>query len=390
MTANNDIFLEQPLGTREHSSNAVGQQPRAEQPPLQLQQQQQQRHELEQQYSAYPQYPGYSVSMPQAMGYPPSSNHLPPQQSYQYIPPMATPYPSNQPGTFHSDVNTPASNYCPTSPQPTAYTSEKPSTSGPSANSHHHNHVSSAIKEGSANSLLNCLKDSVKSVQITDVIPAVTMLSAAILHHTKHRRSDTLIPYQKSHWFKRLNNALFAYNAYAFAKDNGFIKSRSRDISQPSTQMADTRELSNSNSGSTLLQQIAGSLFLQSNESNDGNLVSQFDDRWAVPKPTAEHYYNLIYHTKTSLYNASIQMLGAAAAIQALRSGNHHISASENPGYKAEHSLMGFALSEVSYLLERKEEAGYLHPNDTLENVGKIALATLIKIKIDQERKYYT
>ncbi|KAJ1863046.1 hypothetical protein LPJ78_004322 [Coemansia sp. RSA 989] len=222
------------------------------------------------------------------------------------------------------------------------------------------------VKESSANSLLNCLKDSVKSVQITDVIPAVTMLGAAIMHHTKHRRSDTLVPYHKSRWFKRLNNALFAYNAYAFAKDNGFIKSRPRDTSQPSSQAAGNRGLNHSDDGSNLLQQIASSLFLQSNDRNDGNLVSQFDDRWAVPKPTAEHYYNLIYHTKTSLYNASIQMIG----------------------YKAEHSLMGFALSEVSYLLERKEESGYLHPDDTLENVGKIALATLIKIKIDQERYY--
>ncbi|KAJ1740583.1 hypothetical protein LPJ68_003652 [Coemansia sp. RSA 1086] len=319
--------------------------------------------------------------MPQAMEYPPPNN----QQPYQHIPPMATPYPNNH-DTFHSRLNSPASNYYPTSPQPTAYTSEKPTTSAPSANNNHH--ISSMVKESSANSLLNCLKDSVKSVQITDVIPAVTMLGAAIMHHTKHRRSDTLVPYHKSRWFKRLNNALFAYNAYAFAKDNGFIKSRPRDTSQPSSQAAGNRGLNHSDDGSNLLQQIASSLFLQSNDRNDGNLVSQFDDRWAVPKPTAEHYYNLIYHTKTSLYNASIQMIGAAAAIRALRSGNHHINASENPGYKAEHSLMGFALSEVSYLLERKEESGYLHPDDTLENVGKIALATLIKIKIDQERYY--
>ncbi|KAJ1847764.1 hypothetical protein LPJ70_001373 [Coemansia sp. RSA 2708] len=184
-----------------------------------------------------------------------------------------------------------------------------------------------------------------------------------------------MVPYKNSKWVRHINNALFAYNAYGFAKDNGIIRHRDMDTRE----IAPTRDLM-SPDVSNPLQDIASSLIRPGN----GNVVEQFDDRWAVPRKAAEHYYNLIYHTKTGLYSASAQMLGAAAAIQALRT---HYSNYGN-GYQHEHSEMGLVLSEVNYLVSHKAETGYANANDTLEMVGKIALATLIKIKLDEERTY--
>ncbi|KAJ2519305.1 hypothetical protein H4217_002784 [Coemansia sp. RSA 1939] len=121
------------------------------------------------------------------------------------------------------------------------------------------------------------------------------------------------------------------------------------------------------------------------------NILRQFDDSWAVQRFVAEHYYRHVYRKKMDLRNASAQTLGGAAAIRALREESRMsvMLTPDNPSVPKDlpydQIVMGMALSEVSDLLERKAAVGPLHPEESLEFVGKIALATIIKIKIDEE-----
>ncbi|KAJ2347065.1 hypothetical protein GGF43_004842, partial [Coemansia sp. RSA 2618] len=250
--------------------------------------------------------------------------------------------------------------------------------------------------EGTANSLLNCLKDSVRSLSFADMAPAITLMSAAMLHHSINRKSGHLVPYKRSPWVRSINNALFAYNCWGFAKDNGIIKSR-----QPEGGMA-KREVRHDVSREVLgyrdvdsvmdnpIEEIAGSLSRSKpgDQPYGANVADDFDDRWAVPRATAEHYYDLVYHTRAGVYSANAQMLGGAAAVKALHAAHQQHYSGNNPGYKYEQLVVGILLSECSALLERKAEHGYAAADDTMETVGKIALATLIKIKIDEEQLY--
>ncbi|KAJ1771407.1 hypothetical protein IW140_003244 [Coemansia sp. RSA 1813] len=127
-------------------------------------------------------------------------------------------------------------------------------------------------------------------------------------------------------------------------------------------------------------------------ESSDNNILKQFDDSWAVQKFVAEHYYRHVYRKNMDLRNASAKTLGGAAAIRALRE-EARMSVMLTPDDPSvpkdlpyDQIVMGMALSEVNDLLDRKAEAGPLHPEETLEFVGKIALATIIKIKMDEEQ----
>ncbi|KAJ1740581.1 hypothetical protein LPJ78_004320 [Coemansia sp. RSA 989] len=152
-----------------------------------------------------------------------------------------------------------------------------------------------------------------------------------------------------------------------------------------------------------MLGKIMGSLFKGNKkqgrtrdlefDAND-DVLSNFDDSEAVQKVVAEHYYRHVYHKNMDLRQASAQTLGGAAAIKALRSERrmiHQLRHSDlmvPPDLHHDQMVMGLALSEVSDLLERKSQLGPLNPEDNMEHVGQIALATIIKIKIDEENNY--
>ncbi|KAJ1817029.1 hypothetical protein LPJ56_004158 [Coemansia sp. RSA 2599] len=132
---------------------------------------------------------------------------------------------------------------------------------------------------------------------------------------------------------------------------------------------------------------------LESSDLEDSaDIFSTFDDSQALQKVVAEHYYKHVYHKNMDLRTASAQTLGGAAAISALRRENEinqqftesreHLPEDMTP----DQMLMGCVMSEAEELLRLKQERGPLDPEDTLENIGTIALATIIKIKLDEER----
>ncbi|KAJ2889444.1 hypothetical protein GGI21_006569, partial [Coemansia aciculifera] len=128
-------------------------------------------------------------------------------------------------------------------------------------------------------------------------------------------------------------------------------------------------------------------------DDNDNSLLGGFDSSAAVPKTVAEHHYRHIYRKKqpASLNHATAQALGSAAAIKVLRSESHMSQQLRDSNIHLpddlthDQMMMGLVLSEVGDLLERKAETAQLEHDETMENVGKIALATIIKIKMDED-----
>ncbi|KAJ2609368.1 hypothetical protein H4S08_004081 [Coemansia sp. RSA 1365] len=210
-----------------------------------------------------------------------------------------------------------------------------------------------------------------------------------------------MIPYRKTRLIRYIDNVLFGYSFYSFSKDNGFIKQKNKDdareLSWDNRQetFADlmpydkNRNIDNAKSEINIeraVQIIIGSLF----KSNRGySLMDQFDDSWAVNRATAEYFHNSVYFRKVNLCNTNAQVLGAAAAMQALKSEKQMALQQKYdrgvPHSTSEHMVMGLALSEANALLSHKSSVSMLNADDTLENVGRVALATIIKIKIDEE-----
>ncbi|KAJ1723048.1 hypothetical protein LPJ53_002571 [Coemansia erecta] len=151
-----------------------------------------------------------------------------------------------------------------------------------------------------------------------------------------------------------------------------------------------------------VLGKILGTLFkggntgvrtrdLESGAATD--IFSTFDDSYALQRVVAEHYYKHIYLKHMDLRQASAQMLAGAAAICVLRKepeiqqqlGDSWDQMPE--GMTFDQMIMGCVMSEVEELLALKmQQGGMLDPEDTLENVGRMALATVIKIKMDEEK----
>ncbi|KAJ1732563.1 hypothetical protein LPJ61_001982 [Coemansia biformis] len=141
-----------------------------------------------------------------------------------------------------------------------------------------------------------------------------------------------------------------------------------------------------------VMQQIVGSLFRV--KPNKRGSVEEFDTSWAMPKHLAEEHYRNIYRHRIGLRGVKPHVLGGAAAIKALRSERQMMSyhgmqqGVSDPGYKQDFMLLGLALTEVHGLLNRKADANELGPDDFLENVGKFAIATIIKIKLDEDKSH--
>ncbi|KAJ2742299.1 hypothetical protein GGI20_004586 [Coemansia sp. BCRC 34301] len=128
-------------------------------------------------------------------------------------------------------------------------------------------------------------------------------------------------------------------------------------------------------------------------DDNESGLMGGFDSSAAVQKTVAEYHYRHIYRKQLNLRHATAQALGGAAAIKVLRNESHVSRQLYDSGIKLpadlthDQIMMGSMLAEVSDLLERKAEVAQLEHDETLENVGKIALATIIKIKMDEDEQ---
>ncbi|KAJ2630768.1 hypothetical protein H4R22_002440 [Coemansia sp. RSA 1290] len=247
--------------------------------------------------------------------------------------------------------------------------------------------------------------DSLRNVSLSEVLPVATLFGAVLTHHLHHRKSKELVPYQMPRWVKYAKNAVFAYHCYGFAKTNGFIKSTPRNIHSTSRGIESDHtqtlpedmdrsldyDVNLQSMATGLLQDIVTSLF-RSKASMDlpaNRGMQDFDNSWAVPRLVAENYFNYVYYDHASLHNANAIVLGGAAAIKALQSQDSATGKIVYDGktlpYTQEHLLLDLALSEANQLLLSKSETCALGDDDTLEYVGKIALATIIKIKMDEE-----
>ncbi|KAJ2790628.1 hypothetical protein H4R20_006985 [Coemansia guatemalensis] len=268
-----------------------------------------------------------------------------------------------------------------------------------------------------------------------------SLVTAALIHHYKHRNTSKLVPFEGPKWLRYLGNAVYARATYGFLTGNGLIKPRAKAPQDgaraltwdgpggyaphphglptshtiggyPSAGMQEMQPPPNtvaSGGGyaggvTQMVGKIVNGLFrgkgsggmpeTTSRGLNDNaDVLDGFDESWAVPKHLAEQYYHSIYHRGASLYGTESYVLGGAAAISALHSeksmARHQHASNPNMAnqldYKHDYMVMGLALSEVETLLERKSEMGPMDPGDDLESIGKIALATMIKIKADED-----
>ncbi|KAJ2079737.1 hypothetical protein H4R24_003579 [Coemansia sp. RSA 988] len=302
----------------------------------------------------------------------------------------------------------------------------------------HHSSVSSTEPSGPPNTFRNRIKDFLGNVSVCETVPMASLITAALFHHYKHRNTAKLVPFQGPKWLRYLGNAVYARATYGFLTGNGLMKPRGKASQdgtraltwdgQDSSYPPQAHGLPSShtiggypsgmqpppNAGATgsgyaggvtqMVGKIVSGLFRSRNGmpettsrglNDNSDALDGFDESWAVPKHLAKEYYHSIYHKSASLYGAESYVIGGAAAISALHSeksmARHHghPNAASQLDYKHDYMVMGLALSEVETLLERKSEMGPLSPSDDLESIGKIALATLIKIKADEDSGGY-
>ncbi|KAJ1988069.1 hypothetical protein GGI25_005472 [Coemansia spiralis] len=281
----------------------------------------------------------------------------------------------------------------------------------------------------------SCVKDSARHTPFADLVPVFTVLLATFLHHHKHWSSDELVPYTRPKWVKYVFNMVYAFNTYEFLKENHLIGKKGHDEHKECA----TRALNADNANTTsplppngaggqahewnvsralhvskpesmprAMDNILNSLFgsqgtgaargVQGYELaayGQPGVFDGFNDSYAVQKLVAEHYFRHIYYKNMDLCHVSAQAMGAAAAIKALQSenelGNMVIADPSAPAdLQHDQMVMGMALSEVNNLLESKRQKYALGPDETVESVGKVALATIVKIKIDEETEQNT
>ncbi|KAJ1988070.1 hypothetical protein GGI25_005474 [Coemansia spiralis] len=279
---------------------------------------------------------------------------------------------------------------------------------------------------------LTCLKDSLQNVSISDLVPIATLLAATFLHHYRHWSSDRLVPYKQPTWVKYVKNTIYAYNTYGFLKTNNLLST----MGKRGLEAVGTRNISGNASGvnSTSLlpllaagtqvrgwdasrslhatepkdmpmamDSILSSLFgtqaggaakgMQDYESaayGQPGVLAGFNDSYAVQRAVAEHYFHHIYFKNMDLRHASAQAMAGAAAMKVLQSENKlgsMVFADPSAPADLQHDqiVMGIVMSEVNDILERKRQMCVLGGDETLEGVGRIALATIVKIKIDEE-----
>ncbi|KAJ1725263.1 hypothetical protein LPJ61_005660 [Coemansia biformis] len=319
--------------------------------------------------------PGYSVGATQ--GYTGSVSPYQPR-------PMHTPYPR---------PNHPASGV-----------SHYPSDSG----SGYYSGETSVAPRKPTNTFVACAKDCFQSIAIQDAVPVVATICGAVIHHIGNRKSDSFAPYQKPAWVRYVCNAMMIFSGFAFARARGIIGARKDKKQQQAANQASEpngangmRGISGPVSSSVVSASRSGRARVPENAAEDiqrlfgvdasradaEHIIDEYDARWAVPKSAAKRHYYDVYHAKVGLRNANAQTMGGAAAIRALRKETQQQRhqkdcKSARCSGLAKSTVMDSALAEAHYLLQRKAAVARLGPNDTIESVGRIALATIIKMKV--------
>ncbi|KAJ2711930.1 hypothetical protein H4R19_003012 [Coemansia spiralis] len=309
-----------------------------------------------------------------------------------------------------------------------------------------------------ANTFGNRFINGVKALGVSEVVSPLMFIIANILHHYKHRTSETLVPYKPPPWMRYVKNFTLAVSSYRWLRTNGIVRPvshapepaavptdgkrsvdasrslnaatrhtssrrtehhhhhrsrnaghsssrhRSRGLdaavvpqaSHPQPVYADQMQQHGDDQVPTeadlndfvmhMVAHIANGLF---RAKGDGH-GDEFDSSWAVPRQMAQEYHRSIFRRGTGLQGVEPHVLAGAAAIQALRNegevlGYHRRQYGGTNDVRFDFMLLGLALSETQALLTRKADAGaILGPTDSLEHVGRIALATVIKIKLDE------
>ncbi|KAJ1854394.1 hypothetical protein GGH12_004551 [Coemansia sp. RSA 1822] len=276
-----------------------------------------------------------------------------------------------------------------------------------------------------ANTYANRFKAILRAVTISEVGPMILLTGGMLAHHYRNRNASKLIPYQMPKWIRYLKNILFAYNGLKFSRNNGLIKAPPKisptwpqetgkrglgDVTQPGM---GTRGLSDFEPGDgtrgldnydlqggepapndivmQMVNAMVGELFggrdgaAQTAHGGSG-VLDGFDHSWAVPRALAEQSHRDVYMSGRNIAEIDAHYLGGAAAIQALETERQAVAMQPHVvDSQHEYRVMGMALSEVDTLLERKADAGALGSDDTLQLVGKVALATIIKIKAEED-----
>ncbi|KAJ2760830.1 hypothetical protein IWQ56_005395 [Coemansia nantahalensis] len=285
-------------------------------------------------------------------------------------------------------------------------------------------------------SFLAVTKDCIKSLEIADVVPLVTTLTGALIYHFRNRKNGRLVPFGNPDWVEYVCNGAMFYSAYSFAKSHniiGSIKSSlkkhgkhlavplsgdgKRSLSNVASHSTDgTRGLSNATTrsvdGKRGLASVAPAAataevrrLFGSAAMDPGNAIDEYDVRAAVPREAARRHYYDVYHSGSGVREAGPQVfdsaaavraagpevLGGAAAVRALRGETAQQLLQRDQAGPADKvhnmTIMDCALAEVADLLGRKAAAGPLGPADTIENVGRIALATIINIKTERHHR---
>ncbi|KAJ2714331.1 hypothetical protein H4S00_005182 [Coemansia sp. D1744] len=274
-----------------------------------------------------------------------------------------------------------------------------------------------------ANTYANRFKAILRAVTISEVGPMILLTGGMLAHHYRNRSASKLIPYQMPKWIRYLKNILFAYNGLKFSRNNGLIKAPPKisptwpqetgkrglgDVTQPGTRgLSDfepgdgTRGLDNydlqggepapNDIVMQMVNAMVGELFggrdgAAQTAHNGNGVLDGFDHSWAVPRALAEQSHRDVYMSGRNIAEIDAHYLGGAAAIQALETERQAVAMQPHVvDSQHEYRVMGMALSEVDTLLERKADAGALGSDDTLQLVGKVALATIIKIKAEED-----
>ncbi|KAJ1800432.1 hypothetical protein LPJ59_001107 [Coemansia sp. RSA 2399] len=278
---------------------------------------------------------------------------------------------------------------------------------------------------GRSHTLLSCLRDGLSNLTIVELAPISTLATAAFLHHYRHRHSNDFIPYKPPKWVKYIKNTMYAYSSYRFLINNGIIKkgaTREPIVPTPGEggarglptngyplehyeygNMAPenreyrSRSLEHHGYGSRSLEHAGGmsAAAAHGGDNIQAPSVFVFDPRHAIPKAYAKDYYRYVYDDDADLRRTPAYVLAGAAAMRALRNEAHTLSmmASEEPHMLAEldgeQMAMGMAIAESEECLARKQhQVGLrLAKDDTIEYIGRIALATMGKIREDKRLK---
>ncbi|KAJ2754150.1 hypothetical protein IWQ56_006538, partial [Coemansia nantahalensis] len=286
------------------------------------------------------------VSAAQALGAQAFGNQAFPNQAadmpfpHQYngqTPSMADNYNHSAYGAFSSVSQRPANHRKGGHPRPAGFTTRPKSHRTDGASVSAKSGVRSSTTEKTPvdqdrsrslvpNGLGACTADSVKTMAMECFLPVLMMAGACLMHHTGHTKSPSVIPFNGSKWYKRVNNALYAISSYFFFKRVGVFNqgpdrdavpagvdgTRSLAVQKAPAPQASGRHARTARRSQTEARRAvdteslfagkgaysslvpSGELHQQYQEHLDC-LVNEFDGRWAVPRAVAKHYYNEVY-----------------------------------------------------------------------------------------------